>query len=60
MLVKDIVDIAEQLAPPYLAEHWDNVGLLVGDENRECRKILFALDAIDAVVDEAIDRKSVV
>ena len=55
MLVKDIVDIAEQLAPPYLAEHWDNVGLLVGDENRECKKILFALDAIDAVVDEAID-----
>ena len=55
MLVKDIVDIIEQLAPPQLAEKWDNVGLLVGDENAKCKKILFALDAIDSVIDEAAE-----
>ena len=58
MFVKDVVNAIEKLAPPELAEHWDNVGLLIGDENRECKKILFALDAIDAVIDEAIEEKA--
>lgn len=55
MLVRDIVKIMEETAPPELAEKWDNVGLLVGDEDSEVKKILFALDAIDPVVDEAIE-----
>ncbi len=54
MLVKDIVGIMEEIAPPVLAEKWDNVGLLVGCENASVKKILFALDAVDSVVDEAV------
>ena len=53
MLVKDVVNIIEQLAPPSLAEGWDNVGLLVGDGDAVCKKILFALDATDEVIAEA-------
>ena len=34
MTVKEIVDQLEVLAPPALAESWDNPGLLVGRWNR--------------------------
>lgn len=54
MFVKDIIALTEKIAPPALAEGWDNVGLLAGDRNAEVKKILFALDATDAVIDEAI------
>ena len=55
MLVKDAIALMEELAPKSLAEKWDNVGLLVGDRNAEVTKILFALDAVDEVIDEAAD-----
>ena len=53
--VIDIINIIEKLAPPSLAEPWDNVGLMVGDLNNEVNKILFALDSSEAVIDEAIN-----
>ncbi|MEG1441239.1 MAG: Nif3-like dinuclear metal center hexameric protein, partial [Oscillospiraceae bacterium] len=37
--VKDIVREIEILAPPNLAESWDNVGLMVGDSNQSVKKI---------------------
>ncbi|MBQ6555676.1 MAG: Nif3-like dinuclear metal center hexameric protein [Firmicutes bacterium] len=55
MSVKEIIALMEQLAPADLAESWDNVGLLVGDKNAEVKKILFALDATDEVIAEAIE-----
>ena len=33
--VADIVQILETVAPPALAEAWDNVGLMVGDPGQE-------------------------
>ncbi len=54
MIIKDIMDFLEKLAPKNLAESWDNVGLLVGDKNKEVSKVLLALDVTDEVVDEAI------
>jgi len=36
-----------------LKEDWDNVGLLVGDENNNISKILFALDITDEIIEEA-------
>lgn len=50
----EIIYAIEKLAPPTLAEHWDNVGLMVGSENSEVHKILFALDCSEDVIDEAI------
>ena len=42
-------------APQQLAESWDNVGHLVGDPNREVRRVLVSLDITERVVQEAID-----
>jgi dinuclear metal center YbgI/SA1388 family protein len=51
--VKDIMGVMENIAPKHLAEGWDNVGLAIGDPEREVTKILVALDVIDPVVEEA-------
>lgn len=57
MNVNDIIFQLEQWAPPTYAEDFDNVGLLVGEKNQEVSGILVTLDALEKVVDEAIERK---
>ena len=52
--VADILHFIESIAPPYMAEGWDNVGLLCGRKDKEVRKILVALDPFRTVIDEAI------
>ena len=52
MLVRDLVRIIDEMAPFSSAEEFDNVGLLVGDENAEIKGIMVALDATGAVLDE--------
>ena len=42
------------LAPRDLAQSWDNVGLLVGDPQKEIKQVLVSLDITQAVVEEAI------
>ena len=54
MKVGEIVAALEQWAPPQLQEGYDNSGLLVGALDWETRGVLIALDALEAVVDEAI------
>ncbi|KIH76019.1 dimetal-binding protein YqfO [Geoalkalibacter ferrihydriticus DSM 17813] len=51
--VQDIVGLIHALAPPSLAEEWDNVGLQVGDPAAEVRRVLVALDPSHAVMQEA-------
>jgi len=53
--VKQVEELLFALAPHALAQEWDNVGLLVGREDREVRRVLVALDITEAVVDEAIE-----
>lgn len=53
--IKDIIHSLENWAPPALAESYDNVGLLVGDKNKEASGILVSLDCTEKVVQEAID-----
>lgn len=53
--VKDIVTFLEGIAPPNLAESWDNTGLAVGDNEHPVKKVLVALDVIDSVIDEAVE-----
>jgi len=45
-----------RLAPPELAETWDNVGLIVGDGNGQVENVLVCLDVTLAVIDEAISK----
>lgn len=53
MLVAQLVAAVERLAPPALAEEWDNIGLLVGRHNQPARRVLVALELRDEVLDEA-------
>lgn len=53
--VADIVELLESRFDPALAEDWDVNGLGVGDPHMDVTKVLFAVDATLAVVDEAID-----
>lgn len=53
--VADILNYMESIAPPYMAESWDNVGLLCGRRGREVKKLLVALDPFRNVIGEAIE-----
>jgi len=57
MIVKEVINHLEELAPLNYAEDFDNVGLLVGDEQAEISGVLVTLDTLEAVVDEAIEKK---
>jgi len=55
MIVQDVINHLEELAPLAYAEDFDNVGLLVGNKHSKVSGILVTLDTIEAVVDEAIE-----
>lgn len=55
MIVKEITELLEQLAPLDHAEDFDNVGLLVGNPEEEVTGVLVTLDTLENVVDEAIE-----
>ena len=51
--VADILAFVETLAPRYMKEDWDNVGLNCGHMDRPVQKILVALDPFTQVCQEA-------
>ena len=53
--VADIIHILDRLAPPRLAESWDNVGLQLGNLNGPANKVWTALDPLPEVVAKACD-----
>ncbi len=56
MIVKDLIQPLEMLAPLPLQEAYDNSGLLIGKLNDEVRKVLVTLDVTEAVLHEAIEK----
>jgi dinuclear metal center YbgI/SA1388 family protein len=54
MKIKDIVKLMDEWAPFETAEDFDNVGLLVGDENEDVRGIVLALDVTGDIIEEAV------
>ncbi|MDR0477425.1 MAG: Nif3-like dinuclear metal center hexameric protein [Desulfobulbaceae bacterium] len=46
----------DRLAPPELAEAWDNVGLIVGATGQEVENVLVCLDVTLAALDEATSK----
>lgn len=50
---RDVITAVETLAPPSLAESWDNCGLQAGDPGAAVRRVLVALTPLPAVFDEA-------
>ena len=57
MIIKQVIDTLEELAPLNYAEDFDNVGLLVGNAKNELSGILVTLDTLENVVEEAIAKK---
>ncbi len=56
MKIKQIIDILEEMAPLSYAEDFDNVGLLVGNPHQDINGILVCHDALDTVIEEAIEK----
>ncbi|HNP32740.1 MAG TPA: Nif3-like dinuclear metal center hexameric protein [Flavobacterium sp.] len=56
MKIKEILSILEQMAPLAYAEDFDNVGLLVGNQENEATGVLVCHDALESVIDEAISK----
>lgn len=54
MTIKEITTLLEAVAPVHLQESYDNAGLIVGNPETEVTGILFSLDAIESIVDEAV------
>ena len=53
----DVVVALERRYPLATAEPWDAVGLVCGDPAAPVRRILWAVDPVDAVVDQALAEK---
>lgn len=53
-LVRDVVEVLDDLYPPALAAEWDAVGLTIGDPDAPVRRVLFAIDPVWPVVQEAV------
>ena len=52
----ELTEALDALYPPALAEDWDAVGLVCGDPEAPVRRVLFAIDPVESVVAEAIER----
>ncbi|MEU9126533.1 Nif3-like dinuclear metal center hexameric protein [Kitasatospora sp. NPDC048540] len=53
--LSDVITVLEEVYPPRWAESWDAVGLVCGDPGAEVERVLFAVDPVQAVVDEAVE-----
>lgn len=54
--LREVVAILDALYDPHHADDWDAVGTVVGDPDAEIGSILFAVDPVQSVVDEAVAR----
>ncbi|MFD8590307.1 Nif3-like dinuclear metal center hexameric protein [Streptomyces sp. NPDC059637] len=52
--LSDVIAALEVLWPPERAESWDAVGLVCGNPDAEVGRVLFAVDPVREVVDEAV------
>jgi len=58
MLVKEVIDFLETIAPPAFQESYDNAGLQVGDPGQEATAALICIDVTEEVLEEAIRKKA--
>lgn len=55
--VADFIAAMEAIAPTRLAQEWDNVGLLAGNENQALHRVLLCVDLTKAVLREAMEKR---
>ena len=56
MRIQKIIDVIEEWAPPSHAEDFDNIGLIIGDPQLECKGVLVTHDTLENVVEECIKK----
>ena len=54
MLLREIINSIELVAPRSAQEQWDNSGMQVGDTGRDIQSVLLTTDVTPDVVDEAV------
>src|SRR3712207_7157344 len=54
MRLADLTALLDGWYDPAWAEPWDRVGLVCGDPEQEVRRVLFAVDPVETVVEEAL------
>src|SRR5690606_7676453 len=52
--LSEVITALENLWPAERAESWDAVGTVVGDPGQEVSRVLFAVDPVQEIVDEAV------
>jgi dinuclear metal center YbgI/SA1388 family protein len=52
--LSDVLDVLEELYPAASAQDWDAVGLVCGDPSSVVRRVLLAVDPVEAVVAEVV------
>ena len=55
--IKDIINYLETIAPLGYQENYDNAGLITGRKDENVTGILICLDALEGVIEEAIQKK---
>ena len=55
MLLREIINSIESVAPRSAQEPWDNSGMQVGDTGREIHSVLLTTDVTTDVVSEAVE-----
>ncbi len=55
MRLRELVGLLEERYDPRWAEPWDAVGLVCGDPDAAVSRVLFAVDPVAAVVEEAVE-----
>jgi dinuclear metal center YbgI/SA1388 family protein len=58
MKIKELTAFLESIAPPSFQESYDNVGLIIGDPERDVQSALVTLDITPAVLDEALQKNA--
>lgn len=53
-ILRDVVAILDELYDPRRAHSWDAVGTVVGDPDADINRVLFAVDPVQAVADQAV------
>ncbi|GAA3268277.1 GTP cyclohydrolase 1 type 2 [Streptomyces lavendulae subsp. lavendulae] len=53
--LSEVIAALDALWPPSRAEQWDAVGTVCGDPDAEVTRVLFAVDPVQEIVDEAVE-----
>lgn len=52
--LSDVISVLDELYDPAWAQSWDAVGLVAGDRDATVRRVVFAIDPVMPVIEEAV------